>query len=55
MPSDIICLKTDDKLLKEFEYKTGDAIIPAVRLMPKLEVFNWIVKREKGLAIHHPP
>ena len=54
VPWDIICVKSDEELAREFESKEGVARIPTVRLLPGLIVFEWNVDRQKVLTVHNP-
>ena len=54
LPWEIVCLQTKEQLEKEFQSKEGTATILAIRMLPRLMVFNWSVERKEGLAAHNP-
>ena len=54
LPWNIISVKSDEELEREFESKEGVATIPTVSLVPGLIVSEWYVDRQKGLAVHNP-
>ena len=52
---DIICVQSEEQVAREFRSDDGTATITAVRMLPKLMVFNWCVDRKRGLAVNNPP